>query len=865
MDFLVNYALKNIWCNKGQNKQVIMQLARISSAEGVLNYTGLMNSNLPMPTIGEYYHVFQVGQVSPFLIGLITSNPTWAYQNWVSMQDTMNVMPLIADIYNINGVHVPRYDVFYRFTRSRDLVIAIRVNYRIPVDYANENIYVRLYSNAYFNIIGNTAGIVTAGANYGTTTDILALQTLYLKYKAMPGAVSCFINGLAADSIDLTNVNIGDSAEFIYDPSVKRVLTIPVSSLVSFNSSMDQKYKYLIHDSLANNSTVNYERDIDIYMVNPFTPGRYRGVYYHRNAADSHRMVTHRDYSVPVNYIDTIGNDFQNLAANIIAAGTSLAFPMLTNLNLLVYIREGGYNHSVPYVANRVHDLYKLSDAQVVEAMIGNNATVPIWTADALESSLYAEIMSNDGRTITDTMVQNALGYDAYAKILADTPSPAYSIANQIVADVPPGLQASYTAYEYDINGVMLGYYQGTPGNTYTATNPNTAKVEMLYGRNTYTPDVYFGTTLIAEPTGCNYRVYQEQYDGSWTDITGTTAYTVSGGFIRWSSTIPPVLLMVRTDKTLLSYDVDMMPYDGLLYLNFTETEDMNGTLMARPMPVPMGDLEVFLNGYSLVEGIDYIVHFPMLVITNVSRLVQPANTTVQKIHVRWTGFCDQNLNYNKPMSVGFVADGALSDAGVYEPIDGSVARLSVAGTYQTLAAAGIDTSKVGTAASTIYNGAPYSLKKQMVPIQNLIGTDLVSFMQEARSTDKTISQYLEMYLQKLTEPLMSIPQQYPVMSPFIVKILYVLVNNEYAPGAITVNMQDTAILAFCKQYESWLAFDPINSANTIDGRFAVIVPSNLTTTIELPLAAYSFLLSVVRLYGQGLVNLAAYITLKPL
>ena len=865
--FLVNYAIRNFWCNQGQNKQAIFKMARLTSFIGVTNSVSLMMNAISLPTNLDTYHVFQIGQLTPELVGLIEASPNWAYQQWTSMQDTMNMLPVFIDLYTTNGIHIPRYDVYYRFTRSKDLIIAIKYNKKIPIDYGNEDIYIRLYSNAYYNIVGNSSlKIFSAGKTFLNTQDILNFQVLYSTYTAMDGAVLAYSNGLLVDGIDLINVAVGDSAEFIYDPSVKRVLSIPVSGLESFISTLDSgEPKYLIQDYLSNNSTINYERDIDIYITAPFGTNKYQGIYYHRNAEDSHRMLTHRDYSISVAYLTSLGMNFQTLAQGITIGSNSLAFPNLGTLNLKVFIRNSGYNHSLVFENNRIHDLYKLDLIKVNQAMVGLNSTVTNWQAPVLEASAYAAVMQDKIGSLNDLLVQSALGYNAYSVLVANTPSPAFLSSGQLVAEVPPGLQSNYTAYEYDVNGVMLTHQTGNAGNTYNASNLNTSVVEMLYGTGSYTPDVYFGTNNINVPSNCNYRVYQEANDGSWSDITNSNKYTVTNNVLIWNSAVLPLLLMVRTDRTILAYDINMLPVDGLLYFTFSEMENRTGTILNYTMPFPMGDLDIFLNGKSLIEGIDYIVNFPEIVILNINALVQPANSTMQNIHVRWSGFCNSDLTYRTAIDTGFIANNALSNGNKYDILDDGVLRIIVGGKYITKSALAINDSVAGVGVTGGFNGMPYAVKKPLIPIQNLVNTDLLSFNSEAIATDALVSNYLTAFLPKLTEPLMSIPQRYSVLSPFICKILYQLLNNEVNTSVITTSMSDMDILTFCKPYEKWLMFDPIYTKNTIDPRFVVVVPTNILNTVGLPLNYYSFLLRVVSLYTKGLVNLASYIVLAPL
>ena len=863
-DFLVNFAVNNFWCNPQQDKQGIFQIARITPFTGVTNSVTLMQRSLALPTKLDTYHVFQIGQLSPFIIGLITQNPYWSYQSWQPMSEVMNILPVFVDVYNTNGIHVPRFEVFYRFTQTRDLILAIKVNPNIPVNYQRDNFYLRVYSNAYFQLQQNQPNLFYAGGTFLNSNDILNFQILYNKYAAMPGFVFCYCNGLLIDSISLITCPVGSTIEFIYDSSVKRQFTTPMTSIQTFVSILDSCNKYLLHDSSSLNKTINYQDDIEVYIINPLN-GHYSGVYYHRNNPGSHRMVTHRDYAINVNYATSLMEYFQSLPNSNITS--------LNQLSILTVIRNSGFNHSLVYENNRIEELYKLSDAQVVQAMVGVNSTNPIWQAPNLENSLYTKVMRSQVSELNDTLVQNALGYNAYSKYIADTPSFVYSSSGQLQANVPLGLQSGFCAYEYDANGNFLGYTNNLTGSTYMVVNPTCAKVEMLYGFGGTTAPAYLGINSITFNANANYRVYRCNYlntgypDNNWVDVTSSGNYTVSNNILTWNVPNDNQYLMIRTDERIVNYDLSLLPQDGLIYFTFSEMQNRDGNLQNYIATVPMSDISIYLNNHILVEGIDYIIQYPEVVIINFSYMAQPANTTAQNIHVRMSGFCNPDLTYNKPYDVGFIADNAFSNSYRYDIMDDTVNRIVVGSKYLTMNDLQINDSKAGVTLESGYNGLPYALEKPMIPIENLKNTDLLTFINASKANDTLVSNYLSLYLPKAQEPLTSMPALYQVTSPFICKIIYQLLNNEANNmNLITPTMSDNDIITFCTPYLKWLNFDPISAANTIDPRFISILPLNTLTTVQLPLTQYRFILRVIALYAQNpMVSMSSFIQLKPL
>jgi hypothetical protein len=199
--------------------------------------------------------------------------------------------------------------------------------------------------------------------------------------------------------------------------------------------------------------------------------------------------------------------------------------------------------------------------------------------------------------------------------------------------------------------------------------------------------------------------------------------------------------------------------------------------------------------------------------------------------------------------------------------MDDSVNRIVVGSQYFTMKDLQIDDSKAGVTLESGFNGLPYALEKPMIPIENLKGTDLLTFINASKANDTLVSNYLSLYLPKAQAPVTPMPALYQVMSPFICKIIYQLLNNEANNmNLITPTMSDNDIITFCTPYLNWLNFDPISTANTIDPRFVSILPLNVLNTVQLPLTEYRFILRVIALYAQNpMVSMSSFIQLKSL
>ena len=865
-DFLQDHAIRTVWCNPDQDNQHIVSPHRITKKEGALNRVNVMKRSIALPSSGELYHVFQIGQLHPLLLGMFTNTPGWLRETWISVQDTVRKQKLIMDVYTVAGIQLPRFEVFYMFTQERNFIIAIKEDKKIPINYQEDDVFLRVYTNAYFESLRANSVVEPTycyGVKVTSTAQILDVQMLQDTYKAKAGSVYAFVNGYAVDKIDIYTATIGDVVEFVYDSSIIRSVTFRVGDLPSFDSILDLKRKYLLHYNHQNNDTIDYQDDMDIFILDENIPGRYNGLYYHHNNPDACRMVTHRDYSIVVPYVVHYGNQLQ-----VKAAFRTLDFQ---NLKVKINIRNAGYYRPLVFENSRIQELYKLSDANVLQALVGVNSTIPVWKAENLENSGYTKIMRSNAIDVTRQMVEEAYGYNAVSKLLGDTPKVTYPFSGVRQVEVPHGLQSNSTAYEYDADGHLIGFYYHYAGTVYNTNNPGCRLVEMISGLGSYSPDVRFGTNNIPIPSSAEYRVYRchllqnGTIDNIWEDVTNTDKYTIQNNRVIWSDTDYNAYVMVRSNAKFLAYDLNMFPVGGTLEFPFSEMETRDGVTDNHLLPIPLGELDLFLNGHSLIEGLDYFVKFPKIVIINKKYLNHPLDTTAQNIHVRFTGFCKQDLQRNLPDDFGFVRYGLLSKNNRFDIRDDRVLRIVMNGGVYDRSQLQFSEVDSGLGIVNSRNGYPYQIRDIIVPMRQYTDSDTYDYRDEARIIDQQISGYLTTLLPEPTYQTPStIPNRYEVVSPFIAKVLYELRVNQIPIADISKELSDNEIIDFCKPFEYMLEFDPTQMNIGTDPNFVIVHPHIDYSAVTLSFFQYRFLKRVVELYSNGFVELSPFIILEP-
>ncbi|MNU19631.1 hypothetical protein D3C71_78630 [compost metagenome] len=852
-DFLVDHALKNVWCTPEQDMQAVVQPKRISPPEGVFNRVDVLHRTRTLPLPLTRFHVYSIGQLHPLLMNLFP-----VMRTWTKLSEACSKQSLVADVYVNSGVQLPRTEVWYMVTREKDLIIAVK-DQRVNIPAANlitMPLFVRVYSNAFYNTLradGANDVIYVDGGTLLDAAGITALQTKYLLWKAKGGLTSAYVNGYLVSEINLITVKPGDVAEFVYDASVKRVVDYTVGDLENFESILDLKRKYLLHYPGPAEEIIDYQDDLDLFLIKRGTGTTYQGVYFHRNAGDTVRMVTHKDYAVPTAYVQGFALD--NNWADV------------EGLVLRVVIRKAGYDRPLVNEDSRIQELYKLGDLDLTQALLGPDSVVENWRADYLENAWYTKVMRSTADEITGAVVEDAYGYNAISSLLGMTPALCYDLSGQQVADVPYGLQVRATAYEYDLNGYLLGWFTHLEGTRYPARDDRTQLVEMVVGDVSDRLDETYGDKFVPLDLTSNYRMYTcPIVDGvvtnQWVDVTATGLYQISGNMLTWLTDPATTYTLVRSDRTMLGYTLDLSAADGLLRFTLMHRQLRNGQVLAWPMQIQMGELDLWLNGKSMIEGIDYIVHFPQIVVFNKEFLINP-RTQTQKIDVRFSGFCRADLTREVPVDVGYIEYGMLSHNNRYDVRDDKVMRIVVDGAVYERSELKFAEDTPAIVVTDARNGAPYLLRDIVVPMRGYTDKKTYEMRAHSQEIDERISAYMTLKFPQPVQTLPSaIPAKYAIYSPFCNKIMRDLMSGVLSDPRIKQFYTDEDVREIVQPYMWLLDYDPTQDTNVPDEHYVNIHPHNEPTVVDIDIYWYKFVSRCVKLFLNDRVNLSHFLRL---
>ncbi len=840
MSPLIQDAVQNVWNIPDPTYQAIIRPSKISVKGGDFSFGRAGWEQFSMPDKTSYWYVYQVGQAHPLFLNLKSLDDQWG-----SMDVEAEEQQLICDAYNQMGVLIPKSEIRYRKLRDRNLVIAVKRNAKIAVKPDEEPIYFRFYRNPFHQRSDITTPVPfrVAGAKVVTTDDILALQTEIIALKADPGyagEVLHFVNGELRNEISVLTAQVGDTIEYMQDASIVKIATIPLTGIGSFVSSVDNKSKWLLSYDTGWAGTIDHASNVDVFIYDTVTN---RGRYVHKNAVDTLRMVTFRDYSIVAAYVRQYFPAFANVTTGQVR---------LENLAIKLVIRSDGIPQQPVDDLNKTGYLLTLPHTQRVAAMVGVDSSNTVWRAENLEASPYNQLMYVDKSEITDSLVETAYGYSGCNFKMAKNVLEAVLNGDSLYeVSLPPAFQFGATAYEYDADGILLGHVVVPTGNNkHVCQNPAARIVEMVQGAGSQQLDeTNNGVALAIEP-GYNYRAYTNA-SGSWADVTKTDQVRKNGNQLEWVTT-SNARRILRSDKQHLFYSVNMQPNDGVLLHYLTKIVDGTPTTLS----VPFAEYDVWLNNKPLVEGIDYLIDFPTVLVWN-KEYLNPRDQN-QVLTVRAFGHCQSDLKPYKRPERGFAYNGILSVNDRYD--------LHLNRNVRVVAGGGLITASKQAFAEAVNtgvipNGAPYEIREMTNAMNKVVVSDPYELRDRDNETEKKITDYLSLKIpQQRPTDMSPIPDRYVLYSPFLGKLISAMLNGSITQAQIAGQYPDSTVQQIVAPYLNIYRLDPINPENTPDLTYCVIHPHWENISISLTADQMRFLRAATRIYAQTRVILSTLV-----
>lgn len=834
-DYLLNHARINVNAKPQGDKQYTFQLPRLCGNGGVKGQFLLGAYLIDMPDKTNYYYIYRLGRELTENIGFSNITPQWN-----SIAALCNDGEYTALFYSERGKLFPN-SFIYAFAIDNTIYMAVRRFDKID-PLGELPLFLRLYTPKYFSTNATPDEIVYDGIVVNTTMDVQTFMDRYLVYAAKMnsgvGRVYITWNGEYVSGLNVTLPNPGDTLEFFYSSAYYRVERFRCGDLRSFFSAMDNAYKYILHPPKAShNGRINHYTDIDVFLCRK-DGSINKGAYIHRNVIGTMRMLTQDDYALRTDHLYNILNQYEGW--------TSLEDSII----LLIY-NDSGWVQDVPFNSSKTGELYKLDDERILEAMAGTESNLVEWRAENLERNAFNALMNMQPSAITNPDVTQAYGYDSVCTVLSPNPLMVVDEITEKVVYLPPYFSTYACVYEYDTKGHLIGMYNFTANANlrYVVQNPMTCVlVEAYPALGGLELDYYETVDPIKLKVGYNYRVYRTPLGtplgkGALEDITlDEDAYLIDeyGNFYF----AEPAQYTLVSDEKLLTYSFPVSYDDGGFQFDI-QCHDHLGfqkTVWSSPYNV-----ELWLNGHPLIEGLDYRVDWPTVYLVN----KQYYRHDNDELTVRCINYADGGAMYATDRDFGYVLNGQLSADSHYDVRDDRPVRIVVGGSLRRREEVGF--SEDGSVTIDMPDGTPYIIDAYNPSTDGLIGDDKREMLAVSRDLNQRIGDYLTQWLPvpPLPEPPV-IPELYNLVAIFMNAVAYEVIHGHILIPEGPLDPQ--WVRDSVRDLEYLLAVDPLMGGVNIG--YNRIHPIGAKTAIGLSKTQYGFLDAVNNIYYNAKLSL---------
>jgi len=906
--YLIDHALKNIWCEPIQDRQAIIQPARLTLDGGTQNLATVGWEEVPVPGLpptatNRYFHVYHIGQLPPSLLN-ITDVP----ETWISVIGVMGSYNVMIDIVLENGTRVPLRTAYIRVGANKNILLAIQhipsCDYGqtivggnpVPADLDNSSINIRFYTNAWYTsdefLTGVDGGVKPVSAISRRITT--AAEWQLLKQDANAIASSHATQGLGIFNLDgfALSPSVPFLPEFtnrqltyVYDDSVKSTKFFKVSDLVTFESTLDAgESKYILFGGRVMD-TIDYADDIDVYLIkryDPAKPNYWKGIYANRLTGSELRNLTHNTYAIKASLITSMIN-YHDLWDNIY------------EVEIMLVIRQGGLKRGLVHQHSRIEELYRLTEQQIVGAMSGVDALIPEWRAAELEASAYTQIMRQSVQEVENDLdnVTAAYGYNTATRIMNRNLCDVYGAGSARFVDVAPALAIPHpggggkrSVFLYNGAGTLLGSFVNT-GTSTTIPLPagysTAVTAEVFHGTINSNAGQYMDMTVVNHDLKhFGFRCYLTPIVGGspsyfWEDVTDTSAlYTYYPNGIPGNSTPriewdhvtliasglypcvkiagqvhiynPPLNLETYPGFVRFSVNAVSRVWAGGAYPR-TDAVSANDIMSLQP-----ATLDVFMDNVPLIETVDYYVVWPRIVITR-----KPERTPAQGlvVTVRTMGHCDPITGQRYlPREVGFVRGGILSVNGSYDIRNDRNIRILVAD--RLMRRSQVRFAEDGTG-PLVTDGRPYVITDYINQVEPYTETTTIEYHNASLAIDAVVQDYLDL---RLPSPVPAqeviVGDRWAVYSPFCSGVIHALNIGFLNNGQLDAPYDNLDIQNWLSDYEYLLDFDPcVQNANA---NYVAIAPHQYLTNMTLNQRQYAFMERVIQQYLGNKVDLSPYV-----
>lgn len=865
------HAAQYVWCNPRQDKQLIFKTARLSPTYGTRHSFTAMREKHTVPTIGSKFHVFKIAYLSEAEINIKLN-----YQ-WTRVSTICNTKNMLMDIYLTAGLMLPRTECWIKNTINGALILAIKQDrliefnttddIRIDVLMTNTP-SIKFYTNKFFasaESLSNPRDVYVYGRKIELNSDKTTFSEQYTLYANNVGRVYAYINGWYVSDFTPSKINVGDYVEMVYDSSITLASSVARVNIPTFTSKLTNDDRHFVSPPDFIDNILFYD-DIDFYIVGTGALSG-RGLYISRDMKGSIRMMTHMGFSISDEIIQSLLNS------------TLPALSSVGDYRIHYVIRNSGLTRKLTSSRNRLNRFMFLAknESRAAEFKYENNLPLQEWKYPDIEAADINALYGVRYDHLTPELIKDAYGYHEAAKSLAPSTQPVITsvVDSSRSVDISNVYIYGCTVYEYSSTGLLLEYHTHQGTDSYVPQNVNTTWVEIVTGLASDGTGVGSEDVSVTFNPNFEYRFFRGP-PGELEDVTDTYAYLLSENVATWTGTLPGHDTLVLNDQYFFcqefttNSDVAVIAYDVGFYVGVGINKQF------RTSNVPLAEVDVWLNGHPLAEGIDYHVVWPKVVVTNKTH--QLPDKAPNKVLVRGRGHGNVETGYVNTTDSGFIKWGLFSvndrynvhwdqslkavvnglavvpgnivytdeeNTSVYYPTPGIFEAEATNLTLDRIVS-GATVTRLGVSNNHPLNGKPYSLRDSYSGLTVAIPGSTRDYRLDIMDFDKRLSNYLTYKLPE-DDPLLPnvISAKYPIISPFIEACMDGMLNETISNTVWDkYSYEVEEVLADMSEHVFLLGGDPTQDAiyDTLDMAIADICAHPYPDKVPVNFNQYRFL-----------------------
>lgn len=864
---LINKLDSDLWFNSRLDRNGIFLSNKLSHPRGNIGTINYPRNQYTLPDNTSTFILVSLGPLPLNRLGLDNLTENWVSTQTLFQNNTWLFCFSLGRSYSL-------INSFIKVTTDNEVLIAIDYLVNLNLAILNKDIYIRFYSNVFYNL-NPSSQMVHHFAIYNSTTPTDYLNfvaTTSIDYRTLIFKNGLLLpNGIPARSTLVT----GDVLESIFDPSIIGTLTLPLTSLEIYNSTLDKANKLLVNLPLMNDDRVSFDRslvsnvgdiiqwvsnnpnidlgstslnDMEFYITGLNRFGNLIGVYLPLLDITTIRPLTEKDYGIKANSIQNLINDL-NIFSDV---GT------LTNVNLVIVRRVNGYNRTPVNDSNYTCDLMNLIPSLRKTIMTGINSNLPIWLANNLEScpmntylqsthlkgtpiNYFGVITRKEALTMLESMPKLPNGNYGLPVSCLDTGSVVHFDNNGKFPNVYAVDRVSFG------NGMANGELD-----LFVPFNTSATELELVIPANNVNDTTVSGNFDIL----CLYVNQGLRIATLGVDYTLVDNHLTNVTTIKWSVNLMPYQRYVRSAANGI-YSISNLTLDDAT----SGIDAYNGYLPL--IEIGMGSLLVWVNGDYLIYGLDYKLFNGKIYLSS-KRKSWTNNFTLQYLYL---GLPDHTLIYNDTTKFGFIRNNTILEDGKYDLlvyrnkmfiVDGRIISVNFLNEKEHYS----DLPYTAINPSLFPNGAPYAIVDKPTFIRKDILDAICHNDQYEKDLDNQVSDFLSL-LNPLPIPTdtVFITEHYEIVSVLMNRLIHDLTNGILVlPN--TISFTENQVMTIVSQY-LWMLHVDLTQATNIDFNYVVFSPSWDTTPRSVNQGQYVFLTMVNSLVlGNKVQRLGSYLTI---